>query len=202
MAPGWMERWGLTACELDEILDQNPSLRGITLGYLAEYKLRKLLLADKRVSALQKYDDHDRKKKHDLAFNFGGREITVEAKSLQTKLAKSSGDDVWKGVCQCDASDRRTVTFVDGTTLITTCLLTDGFDVLAINLFAFGETWRWAFAKNSDLPRSKFQGYTEYQRGFLISTSIQVTWPLKPPFEPEPFRLFEEISQLPTSQTR
>ena len=63
----------------------------MTVGYLAEYKLRKLLVADPRVSALRKYDDHDRRRKSDVAFLYKGHEITVEAKSLQTKTATSLG---------------------------------------------------------------------------------------------------------------
>jgi hypothetical protein len=200
MAPGWLRRWGLTPEELDEILEENPSLRGITVGYLAEYKLRKMLLSDERITALHKYDDHDRRKKHDIAFSYKGCEITVEAKSLQTKTAKSLGDDRWKGAFQCDASDKRMVTFPDGSTMGTTCLLYGGFDIIAANLFAFGEIWRWGFAKNSDLPPSKFKKYTGYQRQHLIATMVQITWPLLPPFEPEPFRLFEEISQRQPSQ--
>jgi hypothetical protein len=199
MAPGWLERWGLEPAELNEILSDNPSLRGITLGYLAEYKLRKLLLSDPRITELKKYDDHDRKKKHDIAFLYKGREITIEAKSLQTKTAKSVGDDLWTGAFQCDASDKRPVILPDGSIVNTTCLLVGGFDIIAANLFAFGETWRWGFARNEDLPRSTFKNYTEYQRQFLIATMVQITWPLKPPFRPEPFHLFDEICQHQSS---
>lgn len=184
------------------MLDENPSLRGVTLGYLAEYRLRKLLLADPRVSELRKYDDHDRRRKSDVALLYKGHEITVESKSLQTKTATSLGDDHWKGAFQCDASDKRPVTFPDGSTLSTTCLLTGGFDIIAANLFAFGEVWRWGFAKNSDLPRSRFKKYTDYQRQHLIATLVKITWPLEPPFQPEPFRLFDEIVQASPSRTR
>jgi hypothetical protein len=195
MTPGWLERWGLSTSELDEILSENASLRGITIGYLAEYKLRKLLLADSRITALHKYDDHDRKKKNDIAFRYSGSEITVEVKSLQTKTAKSLGNDRWTGAFQCDASDKRPVSLPDGTTLSTTCLLYGGFDVIAVNLFAFGEIWRWGFAKNRDLPCSKFRGYSQYQKQHLIATMVQITWPLEPPFRLEPFQLFDEIVQ-------
>lgn len=54
-------RWGLTTDELTQIVDNNPSLRGMMLGYVAEYKLRKMYFEDPRVSALIKDDDHDRK---------------------------------------------------------------------------------------------------------------------------------------------
>ncbi len=33
-----LERWDITPEELTEVIDQNPSLRGMILGYLAELK--------------------------------------------------------------------------------------------------------------------------------------------------------------------
>jgi hypothetical protein len=44
---------------------------------------------------------------------------------------------------------------------VTTNLVVGGFDLLAINLFEFGAEWRFAFAKNRDLPRSTFRKYTK-----------------------------------------
>ena len=35
--------------------------------------------------------------------------------------------------------------------------------------------------------------YTREQREQILATLMDVTWPLKPPFEPEPFRLLDEI---------
>ena len=60
-----LERWNVTPEELTEIVDRNPSLRGMILGYLAELKLEKLWLTGADVSSVIKYDDHDRKKKGD-----------------------------------------------------------------------------------------------------------------------------------------
>jgi len=57
-----LEQWQITVEELNDIVSANPSLRGFLLGYVAEYKLRKLLLADDRVSQLVKYDNHDRQR--------------------------------------------------------------------------------------------------------------------------------------------
>jgi len=59
-----LKRWGITAEELTEIVAANPSMRGLMLGYIAEYKLRKMFFEnDPRVENLTKYDDHDRKKR-------------------------------------------------------------------------------------------------------------------------------------------
>jgi len=41
-----LKRWGLTAQELTEIIQENPSMRGLMLGYIAEYKLRKMHFSD------------------------------------------------------------------------------------------------------------------------------------------------------------
>ena len=38
-----LDRWELTAEELTAVVDENPSLRGMLLGYVAEQKLAKLL---------------------------------------------------------------------------------------------------------------------------------------------------------------
>lgn len=35
-----LKRWDVTERELTEIVDQNPSLRGMLFGYTAEVKLR------------------------------------------------------------------------------------------------------------------------------------------------------------------
>jgi hypothetical protein len=67
--------------------------------------------------------------------------------------------------------------------------------LLAVNLFAFEGVWRFAFAKNSDLPRSTYRRYTPEQQAFLLATLIPVSWPPEPPFYAEPFRLLEEVAR-------
>jgi hypothetical protein len=74
-------------------------------------------------------------------------------------------------------------------------LTVGGFDLVAVNLFEFGHHWRFAFAKNSDLPRTKSPKYTPEQRKYLLATSVRLTWPLEAPFKEEPFALLDEIVQ-------
>lgn len=119
-------------------------------------------------------------------------EITIEVKSLQTNSIKRLGHR-FIGKAQVDASDSRNVTFKDGTTLKTTCLLAGEFDLLAVNLFAFEERWRFIFAKNADLPRSPYKKYTDAQRTELLASSVTATWPVELPFTDEPFALLDEI---------
>jgi len=94
---------------------------------------------------------------------------------------------------QCDASDRRSIRLPNGDVLETTCLVVSEFDLLAVNLFALENKWRFAFARNEDLPHATYRGYIEEQRQYLLATLMTVTWPLQPPFGAEPFRLLENI---------
>ena len=189
---GVLERWKLAIEELDEIVAANPSLRGVMFGYVSEYKLRKLWFSDQRITNLMKYDNHDRSKKGDLSFFYKGIEVRVEVKSLQTRSIRRHEDQI-VGRFQCDASDRRQVTLPNKQKLETTCLVVDEFDLLAVNLFEFTQDWRFAFAKNTDLPRSRFPKYTPTQQKYLLATLIEVTWPLQPPFRSEPFEVLDAI---------
>ncbi|EJR13194.1 hypothetical protein LKL81_11220 [Bacillus paranthracis] len=187
-----LERWDITIEELTQIVDDNPSLRGFMMGYVSEAILRRTLAEDSRLKNLKKDDDHDRKKKGDLTFNYKGHEIRLEAKSLQTASAKFENNK-WSGTFQCDASDRRKVTLPTGESIETTCLLVGEFDVLAVNLFAFGDQWNYAFALNEELPRSKYRKYPEEFRTHLLSSSAKISLPLEEPFTHDLFTLLDKI---------
>lgn len=189
---GLLENWGVTIEELNEILASRPSLRGILVGFIAEYKLPRLWFSDRRIESLERYDNHDRTRPGDFGFVYRGVPITVQVKSLQTNSIRRVGDG-YKGTFQCDASDRRRVKLPNGQSIETTCLLIGGFDLLAVNLFGFGQEWRFAFVKNEDLPRTRSPKYTPKQQRYLLATSVGVTWPLQPPFRKEPFTLLDEI---------
>lgn len=184
-----LKRWGISEAELTELVDSNPSLRGILLGYVAEHKFHTAYMSHPDITTPVKDDDHNRKKKGDRRAIYKGTEVVIEVKSLQTIKVKKLGDDEWTGGAQVDASDRRTVHFPDGSTLETTCLLRGEFDILAVNCFAYGDKWRFAFALNADLPQNRYKKYTEYQRKYLLPTLIRVEWPLVPPFT-------EDLSEL------
>lgn len=194
-----LDRWSITARDLTLAIDENPSLRGMLLGYVAEYKLRSLwFMGRSDITHAVKHDDHNRKKKGDLVVTYKGKTFIIESKSLQTNSISKEGD-VWIGKAQCDASDRRPVTFADSSTLETTCLLAGEFDILAVNLFAFENQWHFAFAKNSDLPRSTYKKYTPMQQAKLLASLVPVSWPPKPPFSDEPFSLMDEIIETSSS---
>lgn len=188
-----LKRWEITEDELSELIEQNPSLRGILLGYIAEKKFHDSFLEHPEITEKGKDDDHNRKLKGDRRIVYKGETFTIEVKSLQTNLVKKIGDDEWLGKAQVDASDSRFVTFPDGTQLKTTCLLRGEFDLLAVNCFAFGDGWRFAFALNEDLPKNTYKKYTDYQREYLLPSLIPVEWPLKAPFTDDPFPLLDRL---------
>lgn len=63
-----LERWQISAKELTQIVDENPSLRGFIFGYVSEYKARSYFAGHKDIKHLKKYDDHDRTSKGDISF--------------------------------------------------------------------------------------------------------------------------------------
>lgn len=190
-----LERWEISEEEFTELIDQNPSLRGMNLGYIAEKKFHDQFLNRPEITESSKDDDHDRAKKGDRRIRYKGHEFIVEVKSLQTNMCKDLGNGTWAGKSQVDGSDRRIVKFADGSELNTTLLLRGEFDLLAVNCFAFGEKWRFSFAKNSDLPTSSYKKYTEEQRKQLIASLVPVTWPPQAPFTDDPFKILDELIQ-------
>lgn len=178
-----LNRWDITEEQLTSALDDNPSLRGMVLGYVAELKLKELITSFPEVSYTTKFDDHNRKKKGDLYVVYKGKAFDIESKSLQTAMV--SYDDFlneWKGKAQVDASDCREVVLPSGNKVKTTLLLRGEFDVLAVNCYAFGNEWKFVFARNCDLPYSSYSKYTEEAKQALIASLIPITWPPKPPF--------------------
>lgn len=189
-----LEEWGITAEQLSKILQDNPSLRGMLFGYVAEIKLREIITAFPRVSYMTKFDDHDRTKKGDLYVIYHGRAFDIESKSLQTATVKRDEDNQrWIGRAQVDASDKRTIILPDGTTMNTTLLLRGEFDILAVNCYAFENKWNFVFAENSDLPTSTFAKYTQVQKENLIASLIRVTWPPEPPFYADLQQLLDKM---------
>lgn len=189
-----LQRWGITEAELTDLVDQNPSLRGIMLGYVAEKKFHDEFLNHPSIFKAGKDDDHDRSRKGDRRVDYKGKELVIEVKSLQTNTVQNLGGDKWTGKSQVDGSDRRVIKFNDGSELNTTLLKRGEFDLLAVNCFAFGNQWRFAFAKNQDLPCSTFRKYTEAQQKQLIASLITVTWPPQKPFTDNPFELLDELA--------
>ncbi len=189
----FLAEWKITPEELNELLNENPSLRGMTSGYIAEFKLRKVLERIPELKYLGKPRDHDRKKKYDQGYEYKGHEIRVEVKSLQTNSVRDLGDGKFVGRFQCDASDARKITFPDGSTLSTTNLLRGQFDIVAVPLFAFIHEWDFVFALNRDLPGSTESSYSDYHRGLLLAGMMPLDYPPNSPYTENFLRLCDAI---------
>jgi hypothetical protein len=194
---GVLKEWGFSFNELDEIVTNNPSLRGMLHGYVAESVFqRQWLNNNPHITDIKRWDNHNRDKKGDITFTYKKRDFIIEVKSLQTNKIKQTGPNRYRGKAQCDASDKRQITLPNGDTLSTTCLQVGEFDVLAVNLFEFGKQWRFAFAINQELPRSRYKKYTQEQRDYLLMTLIDITWPPEPPFEADLFVILDKIIKM------
>lgn len=161
-------------------------------GFVAEYKLKKEWLLLSGITNLVRPRSHDRKQKCDFAFDYRGVNIRVEVKCLDTPKVRCN-EGVYTGTFQCNASDTTEVPLPDGSTVVTNCLAVGGFDVLAVCLFAFGETWRFAFALNGDLPRTTWRGYTPNQQKYLLKSAMKISWPLQAPFTDDLFALLDRL---------
>lgn len=190
-----LEKWQITAEELTQIVNDNPSLRGFIFGYVSEYKARTYFDGHAGIENVMKYDDHDRTSKGDISFRYKGKEFKVEAKSLQTNSVINVGADRWIGKFQCDASDRREILLPNGNKINTTCLAVGEFDIVAVSLYAFGSQWRFAFAKNSDLPHpgERSRNIPPENRKYLIKSLIDISWPLQAPFTTDVYSLLDDM---------
>jgi len=196
--PDLLNAWSLTRAELSEIVAENPSMRGLMFGFVAEYKLRKMWLLRREITNLARPGAHNRKHKGDFCFDYRGITVTLEVKCLDTPKVKRLGEG-YEGTFQCNASDTTNVTLPNGETLSTNCLVVGGFDVLAVCLFAFGNTWRFAFALNGDLPRTTWRKYTESQQRHLLRSAMPMSWPLEPPYVGD---LFIALDRLVAERVR
>ncbi len=179
--PSILDVWKVTPGVLTNIVNENPSLRGMLMGYVAEYKLQEILLSEDGIEYIGKPGDHDRTSKGDHIIGFQGQRFVIESKSLQSRMVEKDGD-AWRGKAQVDASDRRSIVLDDGTQIETTLLMVGEFDVLAVNCFAFEQEWNFVFARNSDLPRSTYRRYPQQVRDQLIASLVSVSWPPEPSF--------------------
>jgi len=178
-----LDEWEINAFQLTVLLQENPSLRGMLFGYVAELKLREIISSFPGVKSMKKVNDHDRKKKGDLHIVYHNRVFSIESKSLQNTQTKfNENNQTWSGKAQVDASDNRTIILPNGQTLKTTLLLRGEFDILAVNCYQFERKWHFQFARNRDLPCSTYRKYTEEEQKSLISSLISVSWPVTPPF--------------------
>jgi hypothetical protein len=167
-------------------------MRGLMFGYVAEYKLKKLWLQKPQITNLTRPRAHDRKAKGDFRFNYRAREVTVEVKSLDTPKVKLEGG-VYEGTFQCNASDAREVVLPNRQRVTTNCLVVGEFDILGVCLFAFGNEWKFAFAKNDDLPRTTWRNYSPAVQKYLLKSAMKISWPLQAPYAADLFPVLDRL---------
>lgn len=90
-----LETWDISVEYLTAVVNGNPSLRGMIMGYIAERKLHEVFEKTKRATALRKDDDHDRTRKGDLVVEYKGFEFKIEVKSLQTNQVEVFHNGEW-----------------------------------------------------------------------------------------------------------
>jgi hypothetical protein len=185
--------WGITPTELAEIMAENPSMRGLMFGFVAEYKLKKEWLLRPGITNVARPRSHDRTQKCDFLFDYRKKGIRLEVKCLDTPKVRLLENGTYTGTFQCNASDTTEVSLPNGKRVITNCLVVGGFDILAVCLFAFGKHWRFAFALNDDLPRTTWPKYTEAQRRYLLKSAMPISWPLQPPYEADLFTVLDRL---------
>ncbi len=179
-----LNEWELTVDTLVDLLDENPSLRGVLFWYVAERKLKETMTSFPGVSYVGKPDDHgSSRKKWDFRIAYRGREFRVVSKPLQSKsIRRDKNKSGWRGRCQLDAGDRRAVALPSGRELDTTLLPRGEFDILAVNCYAVEREWKFLFARNSELPHPTHRMHSLEARRNLIASSVPVSLPPKPPF--------------------
>lgn len=176
-----LDEIGMSEQELSQLIRENPSLRGMILGYAAEMKFQSLYIDPLGLPSV-KDDDHDRSKKGDRRVSYRGMDITIEVKSLQTNTIHQDVNGSMVARAQVDASDRRQVILSDGSKVMTTCLKVGEFDILAVCCFGFEHTWKYQFALNSKLERSNYSHYSESQRNDLIKSLQTIHSKAEDPF--------------------
>jgi hypothetical protein len=167
----WIESEALV-----ELIKENPSLRGMTYGYVAEAAFVKFV-EKLGIKDHFKPDDH-LKTKSDRTFNKNDRQFTIQLKSLQTNSIREREPGKFTGKIQNDASDARKIRLPDGSEVVTTCYLVGEYDILGVSLQPFAGEWRFAFKKNKDLKRTTFRKYSEEAKKFLLATLEDISFPL------------------------
>jgi hypothetical protein len=169
--------------DLVDAIKRALSLRGMILGYVAELMFEKhvpnrypVILSEH----IEHHDDHDRTaNKSDRTITYEGRRYGVQLKSLQTdSIARDLRTGVLRAFLQNDASDRRRVTFPDGSSVETTCYKRGEYDILAVPLFPFTGKWEFAYKLNVNCRTCASPRYTAYQQQFLLATTERISWPL------------------------
>jgi hypothetical protein len=186
-----IKSWGMSLDDLHTMVAENPHVYSPLSGFVAEYKCRQLYLERAEITDIVRPTGYDKKEKGDFKFTYRGERIGLEVKSLDTPKVCHLGEDRWVGQFQCNASDARMVLLPNGEKVSTNCIVAGGWDVLAVSLSAFGGSWRFAFARQSDLPRASVK-YAEH-RAHLLATVMKMAFPVNAPFSEDLMAVLDTV---------
>jgi hypothetical protein len=183
----------LTEHELMDMLDEQPSLRAIVLGYIARRKLRSLLAQTFTGGPVVRQDDHERKRRGTFTVLHGKKSVAIRCCSLQANSVKTKS-----ATYQCDASDCRDLKLPSGRTIRTTCVLASTFDIVAVSTFTFDQKWQFAYAAANDLARTKptkRRKLSKTDAESLLSCSQRITFPVEEPYTHDIFAIVDRVAR-------
>lgn len=149
----------LTVSQLTDLLEENPSLRGMCMGYAVEYHVREQLLQEDVVNSVNKQRDHDRESKYDFLVDTIAGDIRIEVKMLRpndiVRMSKS-----YSSVTHPEGIEEVIDTFD---------ILKSTFDVLAV---VNPTTFEAYYILSSDLPDSTARTVPEEYRHMFCKTAF------------------------------
>jgi len=154
--------------ELELIIEENPKLRGIMQGYIAEYKLIDRLRNIFGVTEVSKIPDRHRVKR-DLQIKYLGTDITIECKSIISSTVKwDTIRGTWQGTVQCKNSDAvYSKDYLD--TPKRTNLTRGGFDIMSISTYAIDGLWDAVYIENRYMPQSTYDRFDIMKTSFVVN---------------------------------
>lgn len=138
---------GVTMPEIMQMATENPKLRGYLQGYVAEFYLKKLLEATPGITNVAKIPDSSAKD-GDFSFDYNGRAVTLEAKSLRPTGSKT---ELLEGGVSGVAQLRGSAIINAGRT---SSVSRTAYDILAICTFPTTGKWDFYFIHSRYLPTS------------------------------------------------
>lgn len=151
----------LNVAQLTELLEENPSLRGMCVGYAIEYHVRSQLLQDPLVNSVLKMSDHSRESKFDFLVDTAVGDVRVEVKMLQNngaiRMSKS-----YSGSTDC----------AEAGSIATFDILKSNLDVLAVSNPLTGRTY---FVRSEDLPDSMARTVPDAVKHLFCKTRFNIS---------------------------
>jgi hypothetical protein len=173
-----LSSWDTTENEIAKLMDENSSLRGIVLGYVAEEKLKKIIESRTEVSSNHKPHDQNKSIRCDRIIVYKNTQFLIEVKSILTGSVKIDMNS-HSGTAKTNYADKKELVFEDGSSCITSLAMRREFDILAINCYPMTGKWDFLFVPNQAIPSTDSNEYTEFQKSQLFTRTIDVCFPPK-----------------------